>query len=204
LNGDIIEGVHHKTTQIISADVGDHIKCAKEVLRPVTKRAKKIFMVKGTECHTGTSENFIAEGLGAEENTAEGTHSWDRLTIDVNGVRCVWRHHIGTSVRRSLAATQLSATLAEEQVEAANAGEPIPRVVCCAHRHKFGYYEDNNGLCVVSPPWQGLSRFGHKVVSQARTNPGVFALDFRGKNRGELPELHSRVYESQRTQAVEL
>ena len=204
LNGDLIEGNHHRTMQIISPDIGDHVESAIHCLRPLTAKAAKTYVIKGTECHSGNTETVIGKALKTEINDESGLPSWDRLTLDVNGVRCVFRHHIGTSVRRGLAGTQLSASLAEEQVEAANAGEAIPRVLCCAHRHKFGIYQDNNGVCLVSPPWQGLSRFGHKVVSQARTNPGLFALDFRGLAKGELPRVHSRVYESQRTAAVAL
>jgi Calcineurin-like phosphoesterase len=204
LNGDLIEGNHHRTMQVISPDVGDHVEAAIHSLRPIVAKANKVFIVKGTECHTGNTEIVLGKALKTEINPVTKQPAWDRLTIDINGVRCVWRHHIGTSVRRGLAGTQLSVQLAEEQVEAANANETIPRVLCCAHRHKFGYYQDNNGLCVVSPPYQGLTRFAHKVVSQARTNPGVFALDFRGKNKNELPQLLSRIYESEKTSPVTL
>ena len=204
LNGDLLEGNHHKSMQIISVDVGDHVEAAIHCLRPIVAKAHKVFIVKGTEVHTGNAEIVLGKALKTEIDPVTKQAAWDRLTIDINGVRCVFRHHIGTSVRRGLAGTQLSMQLAEEQVEAANANELIPRVLCCAHRHKFGYYQDNNGLCVVSAPFQGLTRFAHKVVSQARTNPGVFALDFRGKNKGELPQLLSRIYESEKTNPVTL
>ena len=119
-------------------------------------------------------------------------------------MRCVFRHHIGTSVRRALSATQFSIHLGEEQVEAANNGEVIPRVLCCAHRHKFGVWEDDRGLAVVSPPWQMLSRFAHKVVSQARIKPGVFILDWRDREDGELPKVLKRLYDTPQPHAVTL
>lgn len=155
VNGDLIEGNHHRTTQIISPDVSDHIKASIECLAPITKKSARTFIVKGTECHTGSAEAGIVKALGLPDPAV------DRLNLDVNGVRCVFRHHIGTSTRRALAATQLSIQLSEEQVEAANNGDVLPRVLGCAHRHKFGYYEDNHGLCFVTPPWQALTRFGH-------------------------------------------
>lgn len=204
LNGDLIEGNHHRTSQIIGPDIGDHIKAASESLDTIAGESSRLFVVRGTECHTGNTEASLGKHLGATPNPETGSYAWDRLLLDINGVRCVWRHHIGTTMRRGLAATQLSIQLAEEQVEAANSSEPIPRVLCCAHRHKFGFYQDHNGMAVVSPPWQGLSRFGHKVVSQATTNPGVFALDFRGLRHGELPRLHSRVYEAQKPASITL
>jgi hypothetical protein len=140
--------------------------------------------------------------LGAVKNTEAGIYAFDRLTIDIAGVRCVFRHHIPASVRRNLSATQLSIQLGEEQLEAANNGEPIPRVVGAAHRHKPGYYEDDNGLCFVSPPWQALTRHGHKVVSPARTKPGVQILDWRNREDGENPLFLRRYYACPQPQAI--
>ncbi len=191
LNGDLIEGNHHGTKQIISPSVGDHVNCAFTLLAPVAEKAERVFVVRGTECHVGENESALGDMLGAEMNTETGKRVFDRLTLDLNGVRNVFRHHIGTSMRRNLAGSGLSIALAEEQVEAANNGEPVPRVLCCAHRHKFGVYQDDNGLCVVTPPWQMLTRFGHKVVSPARTKPGGAFLDYRGKAEGQLPEVRS-------------
>lgn len=202
VNGDAIEGNHHRTTQIISADTGDHVECAIHILRDLVARANKTFMIRGTECHTQNAEVVLGKAMKTERNPESGLPAWDKLYMDVAGVRCIFRHHIGTSVRRGLAGTQLSLQLAEEQVEAANANLPIPRVLCCAHRHKFGYYHDNNGICLVSPPWQALTRHGHKVVGSAVTNPGLYALDFRDCREGELPRVHSKVYECEQPQAI--
>lgn len=198
LNGDLIEGAHHGTKQIISPDILDHVACALEIIRPMHAKAARTFVVRGTECHTGSTEHGIAQALKLPDVAR------DRLTIDIAGVRCVFRHHIGTSTRRGLQGTQLSMQLSEEQVEAACNREPIPRVLCCAHRHVFGHWKDNHGLCVVSPPWQGLSRFAHKVVSQARTKPGLFVLDWRGVPDGELPHVHARTYDTPQPEAVTL
>jgi len=204
LNGDLVEGIHHHTTEVWSPKVKDQVTAAIQVLGPLSANARHTFVVNGTECHTRDNEDTIAEVLGAEIDHQTGNFSFERLTLELNGIRHVFRHHIGTTIRRGLAGTQLSANLAEEQVESINNGERIPRVVFCAHRHKFGQYQDNNGLLVVSPPWQGLTRFGHKVVSQARTQPGLFILDYSNKQQGELPDVKSRTYRTPEPQAVYL
>jgi hypothetical protein len=204
LNGDLIEGIHHGTKEIWSPLIDDQIKAAKAVLAPFVKPASACFVVKGTECHTNSSENGLGEALGAVRDEETGNHAFDRLVLELNGIRHVFRHHIGTSVRRGLAGTQLSANLAEEQVEAANNGEKIPRVVVCSHRHKFGLYQDTNGLLVVTPPFQGLTRFGHKVVSQARTHPGLVILDYSGKEPGELPTVVEKTFKTPEAQSIEL
>jgi hypothetical protein len=204
INGDIIEGVHHGTKEIISPEVADHRDAAVEVLAPLVKRAAKFFIVRGTECHVNNSEHSIGAQLGAVKNPESKLHVFDRLTLEIMGVRCVFRHHIGTTTRRGLAGTQLSMNLAEEQVEAANNGEPIPRVLCCAHRHKPGAYRDDNGLCVVTPAWQVLTRFGHKVVSQARCKPGVIILDWRNCHEGDLPHVHEKYFQARQPVAIKL
>jgi hypothetical protein len=146
----------------------------------------------------------IGESIGAEVNADTGKHAFDRLYLDACGVRCVFRHHIGTSIRMSLEATQLSVILVEEMAEAVKNGETPPRIVCAAHRHKFGFFQNGRSMCVVSAPWQGLTRHGHKVVSQARTQPGIYALDWRGITDGELPVLHFRTYDTPAPKAKQL
>jgi hypothetical protein len=194
LNGDLVEGIHHGTKEIISSEVGDHATAAIQLLEPIAARAARVFVVRGTEAHVNNHEHTIAKKLGGVLNPELGIHAFDRLTLEVAGVRCVFRHHIGTTMRRGLAGSQLSLQLAEEQVEAANNGEPIPRVLACAHRHKGGVYKDDNGMCVITPAWQALTRFAHKVVSPARCKPGVIILDWRNCNEGDLPQVHEKYY----------
>ena len=196
INGDVIEGNHHGTKQIWSPKVDDHFACAVQVLRPVTEKAVRRFIVKGTECHVGEMEGGIGNALGFDKCPETKLPVFDRLTLEVNGCRVVFRHHIGTSTRRALGATQLGVQLNEEVVEAAANGEPVPKVLCCAHRHVFGAYRDNHGLCVVTPPWQSLTRFGHKVVPAARTKPGVVILDWRGLPPNSVPRVHAEIYDT--------
>ena len=203
-NGDSVEGVHHRTTQVISPDVQDHVNAAIALLDPLVKRASRFFVVRGTECHTNNREITIGKAMGAEINPEIGIPAFDRLTIDVNGVRCVFRHHMTTSMRTYLEASAMSIHLAEEQLQAARNGEPIPRIVCAAHRHCHGYYGTAREMFIVSPPWQALTRFGHKVVSDKRTKPGLYLLDWRGKKPGELPEVHERLYDAPQPKAIKL
>ena len=204
VNGDVIEGIHHGTKEIWSPEITDQRNAAVEILTDLTTKAAASFIVRGTECHVQNSESGIGSQLGCIRDEQTGLYAFDRLVLELNGIRHVFRHHIGTSVRRGLAGTQLSANLAEEQVEAANNGEKIPRVVVCSHRHKFGLYQDTNGLLVVTPPFQGLTRFGHKVVSQARTNPGIVILDYTNKAYGELPAVIEKTFKTPEAQAIEL
>lgn len=204
VNGDVIEGNHHRTTQIITPKKEDHCAAAIDILRPLANRAAKRFFVRGTECHVGDSEINIARALGGEINADLKIPIWDRLTIDIAGTRCVFRHHIGTSTRASLEATQLSINPVEEIAEAIKNGERPPQVIGCAHRHKFGEFSNGRWLCFVTPPWQALTRFGHKVVSQARTQPGFVILDWRERPDGALPRVHNIEYNAPAGKVVTL
>lgn len=196
VNGDMIDGDHHGTKQIWSKDTNDQISAAAMVMQPLTARASKLFVIRGTESHTNNAEVSLGKILRAEVNPVTKLAAFDRLNLSVNGCRCAFRHHIGTSIRSWTNATQLASVLAEETIQAANNGEKPAQVICTAHRHKFGAYSNGHGIVIVSPPWQMLTRYGHKVVPEARTQPGAYILDWRGKKEGALPEVHERLYQS--------
>lgn len=208
LNGDAIEGVHHGTKQVISPDTKDHLACAVEVLKPFTDAASRVLVVKGTECHTNNHENSLGEILGAvadpDSNRKKQARAFDRLTMDMGGTRCAFSHHIGTSVRDYLEATQYSIAINQELTAARTNGEEEPRVICRAHRHRFGFFGNGHALCFVTPPWQALTRFGHKVVPGVRCHPGVLILDWRGREDGELPAFHYRTYEAPHQTVIRL
>lgn len=204
VNGDVIEGLHHRSKQVWSADASDHAACGIEILKHRARRASRRFIVEGTECHTGTSEAAIGAALDAETNPETGQHVFPRLTLDICGVRVVVRHHCSATTRSWLESGEFSRVIDSEQLEAAKNNEPIPRVICCAHRHRYGCYQNGRDMCIISPPWQMLTRFGHKVVSAARTRPGSYVLDWRGIPDGKLPKVHELLFDTPPPAAVSL
>lgn len=191
VNGDATEGIHHKTVQVVHADPGVHAKIAIHCLEPLAARASQTFMVRGTEAHVGhTTEANIGARLNAVKHPESGEHSAFAWNIRVNGTLCSFKHHIGTSSRLALYATQLSVTLAEEQTAAARHGHEVPTVVVRSHRHTYGMYTDGHGMVITTPAWQTLTSFGHKVVPAAVPSVGAVLLDFRNTRSG-LPVVHS-------------
>ena len=146
LNGDCTEGVHHGTKQIVSADHADHNGIAIRCLRPLADISDKLYIITGTEVHVGSGENSIGHALKAQINPdfppceegdepPAGAYTFQRLSLNLNGVRVIARHHMSTSIRRGLSGTPLSNALSDEQVEAVNNGEELPRVLLLAHSH---------------------------------------------------------------------
>lgn len=192
INGDCIEGNHHRTTEIWHPDVANHVKAANELLKPIASRAAKTFMVRGTECHVGGKENSVAYHLGAEVNPTHGQPHWDHLKLNVAGVRMSVRHHFPATSRSYLEASQHSIQLGNAVNEAVRAGDVAPSILVGAHRHRTGHFCDGNRLTVVTGAWQGLTRHGHRVVPDGRPCPSIYILDWRGVQDGELPIVHFR------------
>jgi hypothetical protein len=189
LNGDMVEGVHHRSTEHWSADPGDHHLAAWIMLNPIAERAKNIYVVSGTECHDGPSGAAgLGNRLGAVKNPKTSHGAFLRLNLCVNDVYCRFVHHMPTSSRIALYATALGVMLAEHQSQSARLGRKAPRVLVQGHRHTHGYYGDGLALSVSCPPWQLLTTHGHKAATAANPRVGCVVLDFA--MRGELPAVH--------------
>jgi len=204
INGDCIEGNHHRTTEIWSPDPRNHAKAAKELLAPVAERAAKRYMVRGTDCHVGGVENSIADFLKAEKNPDHGQPYWDHLRLVACGVPLSVRHHFPATSRSYLEASQHSIQLGNAVNESVRAGWTAPRVVVGAHRHRTGHFCDGNRLTVVTGAWQGLTRHGHKVVPDGIPCPSIYVLDWRDMRDGEMPVVHYRHFNPQPPAAVTL
>lgn len=194
LNGDIIEGIHHRTLQVMTANTTDQTNAAKQILDPIKKKAAKVFIVKGTEVHTKDREISLGDAIGAVKDPSTGQHAFDKLILDMYGCRGVVRHHMTTSTRPYLEATALSTELGSERIEAARNRHKIPQFLCLAHRHRHGIFKDNNGLVCVTSAWQGLTRHGHKVVGSALPGPSCIVLDWRQREYGEVPHAEDFIY----------
>lgn len=188
LKGDLTEGIHHHNgREVVHADPYVHAKIARYCLEPLARKASKVYVVRGTDCHVGTAEAALGERLGAAVCPTTKEHSSFHWELSLNGTLCSFQHHIGTTSRLGLEATQLSIQLAEEQAQAARVGAPIPQVVSRAHRHVFGCFTDGLGLCVAGASWQCKTIHGHKVVPSSRTMIGAHILDFDAVPPGGLP-----------------
>lgn len=204
INGDCIEGNHHRTTEIWSPDVRNHVKAAIELLQPHAARAGKVFMVKGTPCHVNGGELSIASQLRAEVNPEHGQPYWQNLRLDICGKRVSVRHHFPATSRSYLEASQYSIQLGNAVNEAVRAGDVAPDIIVGAHRHRTGHFIDGNRLVVVTGAWQGLTEFGFKVVPDGVACPSIYVLDWRGVPDGELPIVHFRRFNPPPAAAVSL
>ena len=193
-NGDLVEGIHHRTTQVMSADVGDQCSAVTDVISGLSRLAERVFVVQGTEVHTRNDECRIGKALDAVKDSETGKHAFDRLLLTVNGCHVSFAHHMQTTIRPYLEASQHSINLGTEIIESARSGQPIPSVIVRAHRHLHGVWSDGVGMSISTGAWQGITRFGRKVVPHAVPRPSCVILDWRNRAKGELPLVHEKLY----------
>ena len=165
INGDLIDGDHHGTTQIMP-NLADQTRAAVEIWEPVRHRVNRFYIVRGTEAHGGEAahdEKTISDILGAD------SCAWE-LLIYLNNQLFNIAHHINRTID----------SVVEECVrDAIKMGEPVPKWVVRAHRH----IKDDTGTkydyCrgIVLPAWQLRTGFGFKVSSHRVSDIGFAMID---------------------------
>jgi hypothetical protein len=193
-NGDIIEGIHHRTIEIMSPAIDDQYAAAMEIFRDLINelKPKQTFMIKGTECHTGNAEATVGRLIDSVPDPGTKQHAWDYLKLDVDGCVTSFAHHCSCSTRKNLQATQHSIMIFDEAARALDAGRAPARVVCRAHRHEHGVWNTGSHLSCVTGPWQALTRHGQKVVPGAIPKPSAILLNYEGD---VLPEVKYKIFQ---------
>lgn len=171
VNGDAIEGTHHRATTPISHNMGDQCRIAQALLEPIAEQCSgRFYMVRGTEAHVGVSaqsEEGLGVALGAVPNTDGQYVRWDlwkRIGYD-KLIHCL--HHIGATGSQAYEATAVHKELIEEFAEAARWGQRPPDVIVRSHRHRHFeetiYGATGSKHAVVTPCWQAKTPFVWKI-----------------------------------------
>lgn len=188
LNGDLIEGIHHRSTEIISADPADHYLCAQHVLNRIVDRAERVYVVRGTDTHTGpSSEHGLATWCGAIPDKAHARPAWDRLDLEYEGVQCRFVHHGVGSRREWTRLTALNVDIDSHRIATVDAGGRPPQVLGLGHFHHYAAGSTSAWLSFRTPSWQFNTRHTMKVVPWAENEVGGVVLEFDGK--GQLPRI---------------
>lgn len=173
INGDSIDGDHHKTPTIISRNMQDQFRVARDTLHPIVRECHAsggdLYMVRGTEAHVGPSaqeEERLAEALGAVPNKVGNYSRW-RLKLMLGDHLVSFRHHIGGGASQAYEGTALTKTQAGQFSDAGRWGRRVAQVDVRAHRHRYAKWEKDGRaghfITVVVPGWQGLTPFSHRM-----------------------------------------
>jgi len=167
INGDATEGHHHQTTQVISGGEEAQAYAVEQTFLEVKKRKPKaVFVVRGTECHVGQSEEALGRYLGSEKDVETGNWSRWHWRIDLNDLLIDAQHHGRVGTRPW---TQRNATLAlagQIWIEHTKRGLPAPHLAIRSHRHVWADSHDAWPTRVIqTPSFQLKTAYAHKVAA---------------------------------------
>ena len=200
INGDAIDGDHHRTPTIISTNLHDQFKAAEQCLAPAVKKALesggRYYHVRGTEAHVGPSaqeEERLAEALKAVPDE-EGNHARWELWKTIGGALVHCSHHIGVSGSQAYESSALMREMAEALVESGRWGDEKPDIIVRSHRHRCMNVtiptDKGMGIVVVTPGWQLLTPFTFRIVQGRVGQPQFGGILIRAGDE----EAHVRLF----------
>lgn len=182
INGDLVEGDHHRTTQILSgnpnAQAAAWIACAKVFL---DLKPDHIAIIRGTGAHAGvsaSSEEKIADGLRRDKrpiisDSETGSASWWHWRPEIQGVRLDFAHHGRMGRLPRTRGSQLVLYAWDITDEHVQSGHPIPHLAFRAHNHKKGDTGSAAPVRVVATgAWQLGTEHVHKVATDSLADIG--------------------------------
>jgi hypothetical protein len=176
-NGDLSEGDHHGTSQIISRNPEPAAYVSDRVFSvPLGLGPERSFVVRGTEAHVGPSgatEEAWARRMKAERNPETKTWSWWHLRFAVHGVRFDFQHHGRTGSRPWSKGGVVGALACEIFYEHTSKDIPHPHIAVRSHRHQyFDTYDLHPTRLIQTAAWQLKTAHAHKVVPESIADVG--------------------------------
>lgn len=193
LVGDACEGLHHDSTQIITARLDTQEDMAAAVINEALsiskfnpRRGDVLRAVTGTPAHDGPGAASL-ERVMRQVLHYNGDHrqTRDRWLVDINKTRFDVAHQPGSGpgTRTWVRGNAFQAWLRSVYLDALESGDKPPRFIIRAHRHVYVERHVHNGAgnVVVTgyilPPWQAKTEYVYQVVPEAVTAIGALVLD---------------------------
>ena len=200
-NGDLYEGDHHHTTQIVSANPETQDYLASRVFGlPRKLRPKHQFVIRGTEAHVGTAgatEEAFARTINATKDEENDTWSWWHFKGEIAGVIVEAQHHGKFGRLPWTGANALNQQAAHVFMEYAKRGERHPDLVFRSHMHRWGdSYKAQPVRLIQTPAWQLKTAFAHKVAPNSPPDIGGIVCVLRNGKA----EVEEHLYEPERSE----
>ena len=181
-NGDMVDGDHHNTPQILSRNPEAQAAVLSAALAvPLALDPDRLFVVRGTEVHVGAggaSEEGVArrwrtDGLPVVPDPESGTASWWHFRGEIQGVRLDVTHHGRTGHREHTRANAANLHAHDILLSHVKAGDPPPHLCLRAHYHR---YNDSYDACpvrvVTNAAWQLKTGFIHRIAADTLADIG--------------------------------
>jgi len=197
VNGETVDGVHHKATTQISHNLDDQRRIAVAVMKPIVKLCQgRLYINSGTPVHSGESgcdDEAVARELGAIPDSG-GRHARYETWFRVGDALIHTTHHIGTTGSSMYESTAVHKELVEAMTEAGRWRQEVPQMVVRSHRHRFISTNipmaDGFGASIVTPGWQGRTPFVFKIPGGRQSLPTVGGIIIRAGDE----EVHYRQF----------
>ena len=181
-NGDLVEGLHHGTTQVLSGNPNAQAAVLDACIRvPLSLNPDKLVIVRGTEAHVGQSasaEERIATGLKKDKrpiitDPETGTASWWHFRASIRGVRLDVTHHGRTGQREHTRGGAAVLHAHDVLLSHVKNGDPPPNLCLRAHYHKWNDSYDACPVRVVTTgAWQLGTGFVHRIAADSLADVG--------------------------------
>jgi hypothetical protein len=171
-NGDLVDGDHHSTFQIITRNPADQHKLTVAGLEPMTSlNPDYMFFTRGTRAHVGGQacwEELIGRDLGAVQD-GNGNYSWWWLLIEVSDVLIDVAHHGKAGQLPWTFPNIVNRTAVEIILKYSGLGRRLPDLAIRSDRHIAADTGDNFSIRVIQiPSWQLPTEYVHYI------KPGEF------------------------------
>ena len=201
LNGDMIEAdaKGRDVTQLITPNRETARGYAIDVLEPVYRMCKGVYMTRGTEVHTGhqaQEEEAIARNFeNTIYNPETGAATWYWLPLEFDGVRMDIMHHPkgGGSGRPMNRMNNIQKIASDAVFSYANDGDTPPHLVIRSHLH--GYQDSKDAFrtrAIITPAMSLLTPYTYRLgITTANPIGGLMILCQNGQY--EVRELTRKV-----------
>lgn len=182
INGDMVDGSHHKTTQIVTGNLpATQHNLALSVLSPALALGpREIVVIRGTEAHVGGSaayEERLASDLNAVPDPLSGARSHWHFQANSHGTLLDFAHHGRLGQRPWTKMTGPATLAAQITLACAKHGSPIPHYALRSHYHQWADSGDNYACRVVQMAgWQLSTAFVHRIAAGSLPEIGGLIL----------------------------
>jgi hypothetical protein len=171
-NGDLIEtDFKLRSDQIVTRNRATLLRMVQEVMRPLVDYSEQVYIVRGTEAHTGKSgeyESMIGQDLtnAVPADEKNSVYSWWHLEMDVNGVTFDIAHHGKLGMLPWTKANGAHSLAGQLIIEYAEEGLKPPAVAIRSHLHRYADTGANfeTVRLFATPAWQLATAYVHRAV----------------------------------------
>lgn len=179
-NGDLVDGNHHGTTQILSGNPNAQAAVVNACIQvPLSLKPEKIWVIRGTDAHVGQSacsEERIADGLRRDkrpivtETYTKSASHW-HARAEIHGWRFDFAHHgrVGTRpwTKPNVVINLAAEIFIEHAIEDfdANREPTAPHIAIRSHMHQFVDTGNAHRTRVIqTPAWQLATSFINRIA----------------------------------------